>query len=532
MSTKVFNTRLQLKYDSWKNWYDNNPTLLAGEIAIVSVPAQTDESTGEVTQKPAILFKVGDGTTDFRTLDWASGLAADVYGWAKKEQGAATDVFTAENVSVEDVLASLKETLDNLEASEVAYTKKARGEGETATPAEDINVEIALDSLYDAIAALSGDSSESIADLITKVNKNTEDITSLKGLVGEEKVSDQIAGAIEDLDLANTYASKSEFETHIEEVKDYGTRISAVETLAGNAATKTALDEEIARAKAAEEANAASIKTISDDYVKSADIANFATTENVQEVADARYTKEEADAKFALITDAYDDTEVRGLISDNADAITEVSGKVDTLVGEDTGKSVRTIANEELAAQLIADNAAEALDTLQEIAAWIQSHPGDAAAMNAAIEALEAKTVLGTDTDGVEYTTIKAYVEAAIAALNIGDYAKAADLTALAGRVEILENAGHQNADQVQSAITTAIDGLDSSVEAAAITEAGEVSVLTKVVQENGKLTDKAEVKLAKVATSGKIEDLDQEAEYVIFNCGTASTLVSAPVTE
>jgi len=69
---------------------------------------------------------------------------------------------------------------------------------------------------------------------------------------------------------------------------------------------------------------------------------------------------------------------------------------VDTLVGTDTGKSVRGIAAEEIAAQLIADNPNADLDTLQEIAAWIQSHPGDAATMNAAISALQSKVTLGT----------------------------------------------------------------------------------------------------------------------------------------
>ena len=64
---------------------------------------------------------------------------------------------------------------------------------------------------------------------------------------------------------------------------------------------------------------------------------------------------------------------------------------VDALVGADTGKSVRTIANEELAAQLIPEGAQESLNTLQEIAQWIQDHPDDAAAMNTAIEALETK---------------------------------------------------------------------------------------------------------------------------------------------
>lgn len=137
---------------------------------------------------------------------------------------------------------------------------------------------------------------------------------------------------------------------------------------------------------------------------------------------------------------------------------TKINGKadqttVDTLIGTDTGKSARTIANEELAKQLIPENAAESLDTLAEIAAWIQAHPDDASAMNTAIEALKTKATLGThevDGEQVEYTTVKAYVEAAIAALEIGDYAKAADLTTLADRVTALETDTHTHANKTE----------------------------------------------------------------------------------
>ena len=65
---------------------------------------------------------------------------------------------------------------------------------------------------------------------------------------------------------------------------------------------------------------------------------------------------------------------------------------VNTLVGEDSGKSVRTIAAEEMARQLIPENAKESLDTLSEVASWIQSHPDDAATMNANITTLQEKT--------------------------------------------------------------------------------------------------------------------------------------------
>lgn len=64
--------------------------------------------------------------------------------------------------------------------------------------------------------------------------------------------------------------------------------------------------------------------------------------------------------------------------------------KVVTMIGDDANKSIRTIANEELVKQLIPENAKEALDTLAEIAAWIQQHPYDASAMNKAITALQA----------------------------------------------------------------------------------------------------------------------------------------------
>lgn len=96
-------------------------------------------------------------------------------------------------------------------------------------------------------------------------------------------------------------------------------------------------------------------------------------------------------------------------------AASTLSGKVETLIGSDAAKSVRTIANEELAASLIPANAQESLDTLQEIAAWIQSHPGDAAAMNTAISNLA--TLVGTLPQDTEETTIVAWVSAELAAL-------------------------------------------------------------------------------------------------------------------
>lgn len=88
---------------------------------------------------------------------------------------------------------------------------------------------------------------------------------------------------------------------------------------------------------------------------------------------------------------------------------------VDTLIGTDTGKSVRTIANEELAAQLIPEGAQESLDTLTEIAQWIQDHPDDAAAMNTAIAKLNG-IVAGIGGEDDDYVTVMAAIEGKISA--------------------------------------------------------------------------------------------------------------------
>lgn len=76
---KVFQTRIQLKYDTYKNWSTNNPILKAGEMAIATVAAGEQE----MTNLPNIVLKVGDGTSHYNDLKFVSALAADVHEWAK-----------------------------------------------------------------------------------------------------------------------------------------------------------------------------------------------------------------------------------------------------------------------------------------------------------------------------------------------------------------------------------------------------------------------------------------------------------------
>ena len=108
-------------------------------------------------------------------------------------------------------------------------------------------------------------------------------------------------------------------------------------------------------------------------------------------------------------------TYVKGVKSTLDTNLSGVSAKVTTLIGSDDAKSVRTIANEELAAQLIPASAKESLDTLQEIAAWIQGHPDDAAAMNTAITNLQ--NLVGTLPQDTDATTVVGFITAEVAAI-------------------------------------------------------------------------------------------------------------------
>ena len=82
---------------------------------------------------------------------------------------------------------------------------------------------------------------------------------------------------------------------------------------------------------------------------------------------------------------------------------------------------------------LTGDGTEAALDSLKELIEYIKTHDDiEISGILEDIQAIENK-LAGID------TTVVAYVTAAIDALKIGDYAKAADLTAIAGRVEALE---------------------------------------------------------------------------------------------
>ena len=223
-----------------------------------------------------------------------------------------------------------------------------------------------------------------------------------------------------------------------------------------------------------------------------------------------------------MISDAqaaatYDDTALAG-------RVTTVEGKVTTLIGEDASKSARTIASEEVAK--IVAGADASYDTLKEIADWISNHKTDATAMNSAIVALEA-IVDGIGGDG-EKATVVEYVTDAIAALKIGDYAKAADLTALAGRVTTLEGQAHTHSNKalLDTYTQTEVDLADAVSKKH---EHNNKTVLDGITSEKVTAWDKVSEKandadLATIAKTGNVNDLIQTSgDILVFDCGSSS---------
>lgn len=291
--------------------------------------------------------------------------------------------------------------------------------------------------------------------LAGRVTAAESDIDALETKVGDKSVSVQIEEKITALNLPTTYEAKGAAATVKTELVGKDTDNADSATIAGAKkyadGLNTAMDTRVDALEAAI-GEGGSVGAQIDAKIQALDVEDTAVAgQYVSAVS-------ETDGKITVTRAALPDyTEVYDAKGAAAQALTDAKsyadglntamdtrmdtaeGKLTTLIGSDADKSVRTIANEELAAQLIPETAKDSLDTLQEIAAWIQAHPDDASAMNTRITNLEA--LVGDD-------PVSTQINAAIDALKIGDYAKAADLTAAVGRITALEGKAHEHANK------------------------------------------------------------------------------------
>lgn len=381
MAEKILNTRIGLKIDTFENWEKSTLVLKDGEVAFATVAA----SQGSGLTEPVIMMKIGENGKKFNELPWNFyAKASDVAAWAKadkKPSYAANEITGIDAYIAEYVNDQMGISVDTdtqyqiVKVDDYKYKLQSKGKADSAW-ADVADSEIVIPKYDDG----------GVKADINKINDKLKDI--------EEKAEVNI----------------------IETVKVNGTALTPDADRAVNVIVPTGA-------------------LASKDKVAKADLDTALTNE-----LNAKAAQADLEALSNKIGTVGEET-----VADMIDAlagedgrVTVVEGKVAKLIGDDTNKSVRTIANEELAAQLIPENAKEALDTLGEIAAWIQSHPNDAGAMNAQITTLEG-ILDGIGGEGDTSATVVAYVTAAISALKIGDYAKVADLGDLAGKDEVTE---------------------------------------------------------------------------------------------
>lgn len=374
-----------------------------------------------------------------------------------------TAAIAAINNETTGILAKAKTYADGKDAA-IAAAKKAGDDAQSDVDALEAKVgavpadKTVVQMISEAQTAATYDDTQIKKD----IKANADAIDVLEGYVGGEAVSTQIQTAITALNLATTYEAKgaaaavkaelvgkdtdTENSATFVGVKKYinkldtamDTRVDALEAAIGEGGSvATQITAEIQKLDKADTA-------VVGKYVSAVSETDGIITVTREALPDytntyAPKTHTHAIADVTGLQDALDGKADDGDITALDGRVTTAEGKLTTLIGTDTGKSVRTIANEELVAQLIPETAKASLDTLQEIAAWIQAHPDDASAMNTRITNLE--TLVGDD-------SVSTQINAAIDALKIGDYAKAADLTAAVGRITTLEGKAHEHANK------------------------------------------------------------------------------------
>lgn len=326
--------------------------------------------------------------------------------------------------------------------------------------------------------------------------------------------------------LAVNYDAAGTAETKVNELANgqVKTNTEAIATLNGDVNTKGSVAKAVADAKAGLETKISAVDAKA--------VAAQAAANNAKNAVNA------VDAKVGAVPEgstvmteiqkvkdvAYNDTEVRGLIKTNADNITvltgradAVEGKVSTLVGNDAGKSARTIANEELTKQLIPEGAKESLDTLQEIAAWIQNHPDDASAMNATIAAL--KTKVGDIPKGATATTVVTYIKELVDAEKVRATGAESALDTRVNAVEAKLGDGEGSVSkQIEAAVKvetdartaadSALDGKITTAKAAADKAQGDVDALKDVVATKAAASDVNAITTRVTAAEKDIDDL------------------------
>lgn len=304
----------------------------------------------------------------------------------------------------------------------------------------------------ETLNAASGGSSESAASVLAALNtykaENDPKVTDLQTRMTAAE------GEIDALQAIDHEAYIAADEQVLSDAKAYA------EEQAG--AVDTKLTEEVTRAKAAEDANAAAAKAADDKAVAAQEDVD-ALAEKVGEVpADKTVVQMISDAQTAA---TYDDTQVKADIKANADAIDLLNDEA-TIEGSVDYKIAQAVA-------AIMENPDETMNSINELVTWCNDHAADALELSNQVSA--NKDDIAALDELVGGTAVATQISEAIASAlkidGVDKYALAADLTAAIARIAAMEakvskwDAAEQNAKDYADGLNTAMDARVQALE-------------------------------------------------------------------
>lgn len=297
----------------------------------------------------------------------------------------------------------------------------------------------------ETLNAASGGSSESAASVLAALNtyksENDPKVTDLQTRMAAAE------GEIDALQEIDHEAYKAADEQVLSDAKTYA------EEQAG--AVDTKLTEEVTRAKAAEEANAAAAKAADDKAVAAQEDVDALAGKVGEVPADKTVVQMISDAQTAA---TYDDTQVKADIKANADAIDLLNDEA-TIEGSVDYKIAQAVA-------AIMENPDETMNSINELVTWCNDHAADALELSNQVSA--NKDDIAALDELVGGTAVATQISEAIASAlkidGVDKYALAADLTAAIARIAAMEakvskwDAAEQNAKDYADGLNTAMD--------------------------------------------------------------------------
>ena len=607
---KNLNTRIALKYDSYKNWTDHNPILLKGEIAIAELPVSENKpgvgepnaagSTPAIQNAPNILIKVGDGINPYNDLKFVSALAADVYSWAK---AATKPTYSASEITglkdyigqqIQDTNTQYRIVAVGDSAYSYKLQKKDIGDVDYTDVAGSVinltNVDSRLDTLEAAIGengavdtkinaaigALDNDDAAVANQFVTEV-KETDGVIAVKRAalveadipaLSQSKVTgliDALASKQDNLEFAGTYnASTNKVATE----SAISSAIAALDSqTAQDAASATKVVAEVTQADGIVTVQKVAVANILPDVedtengfvvaVSQTDGKIAVTHKAATEVLgfEGNYDKTSnpiATRQYVLdsVADLNGAMHFRGTV-DADPTITTPTGTYTAgdvvLFGYDeyvyNGSKWIPLGNESIYAKKtevdgeFAKVRGEMATQKTELQGEID---GDIAAAKTELTGAINKAIQGLDKDDAavagQFVTAVSEADGVItvsrAALKASDIPNIEQsqvnglVNNLAGKQDKLEIDGtvsSTNKVATQETVSTAIAGLDSSITE----ETNKVISSFEIADGVIRADTVKKVTLHKVATTGKVEDIEQDG-LVIINCGSATTNISA----